>query len=172
MHGIGKAAGAPEAIEYALATIHQMAPLRGQVTAADMSDLAAYLARPDVPSPDLRVGTVGPEGGFTPAERVTFAVGPTNGSEPTATIRLANVGATAVRLRSGPAIAGPNAPRFAITATDCTVGRELAGGQGCTITVAFRPGRVGGVQTASLGVAHDWLRGGTYLALIGRAAVR
>ncbi|MBM3561338.1 MAG: hypothetical protein FJX53_15990 [Alphaproteobacteria bacterium] len=173
LHGIGRAAGMPAAIEQALATIHQMAPLRGRVTHADMADLAAYLARPDVPSPDLRTGTIGPDGGFTPTERVNFAPGTEPGAEASATIRLANAGAIAVRLGSGPILAGPDAAQFAITASDCTAGRELAFGQACSVSVAFRPrGEGGGLRTASLGMEHDWLRGGTYLALIGRSPVR
>lgn len=173
LHGIGRAAGMPSVIEQALATIHQMAPLRGRVTPVDMADLAAYLARPDVPSPDVRSGTIGPGGIFMPTARVTLAAGAAGGAEPTATVRLANTGAVAMRLHSGPTLAGPDAAQFAITASDCTAGRELAGGQSCRIYVAFQPrGAPGALRTASLGVEHDWLGGGTYLALIGRILTR
>lgn len=171
-HGIGKAAGTLSAIEYALATVHQMAPLRGRVSAVDLSDLAAYLARPNVPSPDLRVDAVGSDGAFTPTERLTFGVGPADGSDSVETVRLANGGTTVVRIRSEPALRGPEAARFAIIATDCAAGRELAGGQACTVSVAFRPDGAGRLSSASLGVEHDWLSGGTYLALIGRVVAR
>jgi len=167
LHGIGRAAGRPEVIEAAIAAIHQMAPLRGRLGRADLLDLAAYLARPDVPSPDLRPGTVGIDGVFVPGERVAFEA--TAGGTAAATVRIVNAGSIAVRLRSGPRIGGVHAGLFEIAASDCAAGLELAAGRACSITVAFRAaGPASGLRSASLDVGHDWVGGGTALALIGR----
>ena len=173
LHGIGKAAGKPSVIEEALGAIHQMAPLRGRVSTADMADLAAYLARPDVPSPDLRSGTVAADGTFMPSERVTFtALADQAGSATVATVRLVNAGAVVVRLRSGPQLAGPDAALFDIIASDCAEGRALGAGDACSVSVAFRPRGPGGLRSASLSVQHDWLRGASSLALVGRVMER
>lgn len=172
LHGIGKAANKPSVIEEALGAIHQMAPLRGRVTAADMADIAAYLARPEVPSPDLRSGTVAADGRFVPAERITFAGPSPVGSVQAATMRLLNAGSVAVRFGEAPRVSGPDAGLFEVTATDCGAERVLASGEACSVTVAFRAQGTAGLRSASLFLEHDWLRGGTALALIGRVAPR
>jgi hypothetical protein len=57
---------------------------------------------------------------------------------------------------------------FEITASDCAVGLELAAGRACSITVAFRAaGPASGLRSANLDLGHDWVGGGTALALIG-----
>lgn len=172
LHGIGRAAGRPAVIEEAIGAIHQMAPLRGRLGATDLADLAAYLARPSVPSPDLRPGTVGPDGRFLPGERVAFEAA-SAGAATAATARIVNAGSVAVRLRSGPRLAGPDAALFGVDRSDCVEGLELAPGRSCSITVAFRAsGAAPGLRSASLAVDHDWIGGGTTLALIGRSATR
>jgi hypothetical protein len=170
LHGIGKAAGNPAALDYAINAVPQMTPLRGKLSARDLEDLAAYIAQPDVPSADLRISIVAPdESPAAPvaAERLNFPPAASGAHPQPGTVRLSNLGKLNVALLSGPALAGPEAGQFEIVDSNCTAGMALPPGQFCDITVRFRPQGPSGLRSASLGVRHDWLRGGTHVALIG-----
>lgn len=169
LHGIGRAAGDPLAVEYAIGAIRQMEPLRGRVTAQDMADIAAYLAAPGVASPDLRLSSDGPAASPYSSERLEFAETVPGSASTPSTIRLSNAGGIPLRLLSAPKISGVAADDFRLIATDCHAATALASQQSCTIAVAFDP-RDGapGLRAASVGLEHDWIRGSVNVALIGR----
>jgi len=167
LHGIGKAAGNPSALDYAINAVPQMAPLRGRLSVRDLEDLAAYIAQPDVPGPDLRIFIQAADAAPVASERLNFPPGASGTPSPHGTVRLSNLGRLGVELLSAPALDGPDAGQFEIIASHCRAGMALSPAQSCDITVRFRPVGRAGLRSASLGVRHDWLRGGTHVALIG-----
>ena len=168
LHGLGKVADNPAAIEYAIGAVTQMTPLRGRLTDRDMADIAAYAAFPAVPSPDPRIMTAGPAATPYSNDRLEFFAEPEGPPSPPSSIRLTNAGALPLRLASAPVLAGPAAEQFVIAATDCSAGMTLAPQQSCAVDILFRPVGHQGLRAASLGLAHDWIRGGVNIALIGR----
>lgn len=169
LYGIGKAAGSAAAIDYAINAIPQMSPLRGRLTAQDLKDLAAYIAQPAVPSPDLRFSltTLASKGS---ADRLEFPAAAGSVTLPSSTVWLTNVGQTGALLLADPVLNGPDAAQFEIVTADCRAGIALETGQRCRVDVSFRPHGLPGLRSASLGIRHDWLRGATNIALIGRVA--
>jgi len=172
LHGIGKAAGNPAAIDYAINAIPQMSPLRGKLSARDLADLAAYIARPDVPSADLRTSIEVPGAAPAAAERLQFPPAASGTRSRPGTIRLSNLGSLSLALLSEPELNGPDAGQFEILASSCRAGMVLSPAQSCDITVQFKPRGPTGLRSASLGVSHDWLHGSTHVALIGHAVNR
>jgi cytochrome c553 len=170
LHGIGKAAGNPAALDYAINAIPQMAPLRGKLSARDLEDLAAYIANPAVASPELRIGTDGPGSSAWSVERLEFPAPGAGAASPASTIRLSNAGALPLRLQSAPTLDGPHAAEFVITESDCDAGKSLDSAQSCSIRITFQPRGPAGLRSASVGVTHDWLGGRVRIALIGRVA--
>lgn len=166
LHGLNRVAGDAEAVRYAIGAIEPMTPLRDMLSDQDMADIAAYVERPSVPSPDPRVTTSGPAAQPHASDRLEFsAPGATMG-----TIRLTNHGAVALRLDAPPELAGEHAVQFGISATSCAEGQILGQGESCTVTIVFRPEAGPGLRVAILGLAHDWVGAGENIALIGRAA--
>lgn len=166
LHGLGKAARNPAAIEYALGTVSQMAPLRGRLSTEDMADLAAYIGDPGIPSPELRLVAQDATGITAGRERLEFQA--IAGKPAEAVMTLSNGGAVPLRWLSAPSITGPHSSPFLISATDCKDGMTLAPQQSCRIQVSYRADPAGMLRTAVLGLRHDWLGGGVYVALIGR----
>ncbi len=164
LHGIGRVGDDPDRIDYAIGAVSQMTPLRGRLSRQDVVDLAAYVARPGVPSPDPRVSTSGAASlPFVP-DRLEFA-GPALGM-----VRLSNSGSAALRLDSRPALAGEHAAQFTIAEATCAAGLVLGEGESCTVTIAFAPEAGSGLRVAVLRLAHDWIGGGANVPLIGRLA--
>jgi len=168
--GLGRAANNPDAIDYAINAIPQMARSRGRYTTQDLADLAAYIGNPGVASPDLRLVTSGTAASAFTAERLDFgALAPGSVSAPS-TVRLVNVGQLPLRLVAAPALAGAEPAQFELRSTDCRSGLELQGQQGCDVALAFRPAGEPGLRAAAVGVAHDWVGGQVNVALIGQVA--
>jgi mono/diheme cytochrome c family protein len=165
--GIGRAANDPAAVERAVNAIPQMTPLRGRLTSTDYADLAAFIGRPDVPSPLLRATTSGVSA--RGAERLDFGVQPQGTQTAASRWRLSNDGALPLRLIGAPQLRGAQAGDFTIVATECTAGLQLAPGAGCSVDLAFRP-TAGGARQAAAFVAHDWVGGEVALALTGEGA--
>jgi len=163
--GIDRAANDPRLVENAVATIPQMARLRGRLTAADYADLAAFIGNPAVPSPDLRLVTITSPNG---AERVDFAPATPGGAPVTATLNVVNAGQLPLALLGGPRVDGIHAAEFSIAASDCAAGMTLAAQQSCRIDLVFTPAS-GGLRTAALRLDHDWIGGTAAVALIGTA---
>ena len=161
LHGLEKVAGNPNAIAYAIGAVQQMTPLRGRVTDADMADLAAYVANPTVASPGVQLTTVGPAASPYTSERLEFA-GPGESS-----VRVTNAGALALQFGAAPFLDGPAAADFTLVGTDCEPRAVLAPQQSCAVQIAFRPAAPG-LRIATLRFTHDWIGGGTNVALIGR----
>ncbi|MBL8692280.1 MAG: hypothetical protein JNL04_24455 [Rhodospirillaceae bacterium] len=162
LHGIGRVGDDPARIDYAIGAVTQMTPLRGRLSRQDMADLAAYVARPAVPSPEPRVSTSGAASLPYMPDRLEFA------GAATGMVRLSNAGAVALRLDARPALAGEHAPRFAIAEATCAEGLVLGEGESCTVTIAFVPDAGPGLRLAVLRLAHDWIGGATSVPLIGR----
>jgi cytochrome c553 len=169
LYGIGKAAGNAAAVDYAINAIPQMSPLRGRLTAQDLEDLAAYLEQPAVPSPDLRFSATTPVSRAS-ADRLDFPPVAAGVASPPGSVWLLNVGRIGVSLHSDPVLEGPDAALFEIVAGDCRAGTWFGPGQRCRVEVVFKPHGPPGLRSASLGIRHDWLRGATHIALIGRIA--
>jgi cytochrome c553 len=165
--GIGRAANQPAIVERAVNSIPQMTPLRGRLSATDYADLAAYIGRPDVPSPLLRATTSG--SAARGAERMDFGAQPQATQGAVSRWRLGNDGALPLRLISAPQLRGAQPGDFTIVASECTAGLELVPGAGCSVDLAFRPTASGARQAAAF-VAHDWVGGEVALALTGEGA--
>lgn len=167
LHGLGKAANNPAAIDYALNVIQQMTPLRGRVSTQDMADLAAYIGAPHTPSPDLRIETSGPAASAYTAERLEFRPGDRG------MVRFSNAGSLPLQLLSPPAISGPDADAFTLAASDCRTGMALGPGMSCTVDITFhRPASNStSLRSARLGIRHDWIRGEVAVALLGRTGI-
>ena len=168
LHGLGKAAGNPAAIEYALGSVSQMTPLRGRLSPEDIADLAAYVGDPGVPSPELRLSVQDATGITTGRERLELHAGA--GESSSGVLVLGNAGKLPLRWLSAPFINGPGGGSFHIVSTDCREGAQLASQQSCSVQISFR-GQPRALSTAALGIRHDWLGGGVYVALIGRTSV-
>lgn len=168
LHGLGKAAHNPAAIEYALGSVSQMTPLRGRLSPGDIADLAAYIGEPAVPSPELKL-SVQDAAGVTPG-RERMELHAAAGESSSGVLVLSNAGKLPLRWLSAPFINGPGSDGFHIVSTDCSEGAELAPQQNCSVQVGFR-GQPRTLSTAALGIRHDWLGVGVYVALIGRTSV-
>jgi len=164
LHGISRVGDDPALIDYAIGAVTQMTPLRGRLTAQDMADLAAYVARPGVPSPEPRVGTSGAASLPYAADRLEFT------GAATGMVRLSNAGSVALRLGASPVLAGEHAAQFTIIGTTCAPGLVLGKDEACTVTVAFNPDAGPGLRVAVLRLAHDWIGAGANVPLIGRLA--
>ena len=169
LHGIGKAAGNPQAILYALGAVQQMSVLRGRLDARDMADIAAYLDDPAVPSPRLSVSTAGSAGPQGNPGRLDFVPARRDTTPHVGTIHIGNAGSRALKVLSAPVLDGTDADWFRILDTDCRPGMILEAGEGCRINVAFRPRGVTERKVARVGLAHDWIEGGVFVVLTGRS---
>lgn len=166
---LGKAANNPAAIDYAINAVPQMARSRGRYSAQDMQDLATYIGNPSTPSPDLRLDTRGAAANPFSAERLDFGVQFIGTTASTSTVRIVNRGQVAVRVTSAATLAGPDSSQFELVASDCRSDLVLQTQQACEVSVTFRPVGLAGLRTASIAVAHDWIRAGVNVALIGTA---
>lgn len=164
---LGKAANNPAAIDYAINAVPQMARSRGRYTAKDLLDLATYIGDPSVASPDLRLQTIGAAANPFTAERLEFGSQTQGSSTPASTVRLNNVGQLALRIQDGPVLGGSDASQFELVYSDCRRDLVLQSQQSCDVSVSFRAIGPAGLRTASITVAHDWIRGGVSIALIG-----
>lgn len=172
LHGIGRAAGRPAVIEYALGSVSQMGVLRGSLSPEDVLDLAAYLQDPDVPSPQLSIKALPDENGMG-VEWLEFVADAGGRSEPRHTVQLRNVGGRPLTLAGLPRIEGASAAAFRLTNSTCRAGEQLAPGSECMATMTFTPEVFGtnpGPWTAYLVVAHDWVGAGARVAFVGRVA--
>lgn len=167
--GLGKAANNPSAIDYAINAVPQMARSRGRYSAQHLKDLATYIGNPSVASPDLRLQTRGAAANPFTAERLDFGAQSVGGTSPTSTVRIVNAGQHAIRLTSSPALTGTDSSQFEVVFSDCASDLVLQFQQGCEVSVIFRAVGEAGLRTASIQVAHDWIRGSVSVALIGTA---
>lgn len=166
LHGIGRVADDPARIDYAIGAVTQMTPLRGRLSRQDMADLAAYVARPGVASPEPCLAISGSAASPYVTDRLEFATaGATTG-----TVRLSNLGTIALRLVAGPALNGEHAAQYAIAETTCAEGLVLQKDDACMVTIAFNPEAGPGLRVAVLRLAHDWIGAGANVPLIGRLA--
>lgn len=168
LHGLGKVANNPAAIDYAIGAVQQMTPLRGQLTEQDYADIAAYVATPTVASPEPSIGARGPAASPYSRDRLEFPAAPAGSTSPPSILSLANRGQIALRISTNAVITGPDAAQFSIVATSCRADQILQAGDVCTVTIIFRPDGVQGLRTATLHIAHDWIHGGFNVPLIGR----
>jgi len=168
LHGLGKVADNPAAIDYAIGAVLQMTPLRGRLSIRDLADIAAYVATPTVGSPEPRVSARGPAASPYSSDRLEFFDVQEGSTSTPSTLSLANQGKVALRIGSGAHISGPDAAQFAITVDDCRAGQVLETGQACDVTIVFRPEGPQGLRTATLRLAHDWIHGGFNVPLLGR----
>jgi hypothetical protein len=166
LHGIGRVADDPDRIDYAIGAVTQMTPLRGRLSWQDMADIAAYVARPGVASPEPRVATSGSATLPFVTDRLEF----THAGATAGTVRLSNAGVVPLRLEAAPALAGEHAAQFAITETTCAQGLVLHKDDSCTVTVVFSPDAGPGLRVAVLRLVHDWIGAGANVPLIGRLA--
>lgn len=170
LHGLGKAANNPPAIDYALNAIQQMTPLRGRLSAQDMADIAAYIETPGIPSPEPRLANTGPAASRWSTERLEFPAARSGSMSAVSMVELTNAGTVPLQILSAPVLDGPDAAQFAIVASHCAAGMTLAARQSCSMAIAFQPRGPAGLRTASARIGHDWIRGGIHVALIGQVS--
>jgi cytochrome c553 len=152
--GIGRAANNPAIVANALNAIPQMTPLRGRLTATDITDLAAYIGNPSVPSPVLKVSTRAPSGAES-IDRIDFGAIPTGQSSARGVVRLTNDGALALVLSSNVRIVGPHAAEYKLADSRCTTA-ALGPAQSCEIGITFRPVAGGaGLRSGAAQIDHD-----------------
>ncbi len=166
---LGKAANNPAAIDYAINAVPQMARSRGRYTAQDLQDLATYIGNPSTPSPDLRLETRGAAANSFSAERLDFGGQLVGSTSPTSIVRIVNVGQLGIRILGLPTLTGTDPSQFELVSSDCSSDLVLQTLQSCDISVNFHAVGAAGLRTASIFVAHDWVRGGVNVALIGTA---
>ncbi len=169
--GLGKAANSPAAIDYAINAIPQMARARGRYSAQDLNDLAAYIGEPNVASPDVRLFTSGAAANPYTSARLEFGAIAPGARSSASKIRIVNAGQIALKITALPTLAGPDAVQFELLTTNCQAGLTLQFQQACELTIAFVPSGLPGPRSASVGIAHDWVRGADNVALIGSAAL-
>lgn len=169
LFGIGRAANDPAIIANAIASIPQMAPLRGRLATQDIADVAAYIGNPGVASPQINVITRS-TGGTTNTDRLDFGTVPTGNTSGRATVHLRNDGALPLRLISGVRIVGPQATDFTVLDATCHASSTLATTETCELGIAFRPAiGVAGMRAAAAQIDHDWVGGTAAVALLGMA---
>lgn len=162
-YAIGAAANDPGRIQRAVESIPQMSIFRGRLTAADYVDLAAYIGRPDVPSPALRATTSG-----TQSEVIAFGTLSSGSGTSSAQFRLSNTGQLALQITSVARIVGENASDFNVVSSNCA--GTLTPGTTCIIDVRFAPpAGASGERRAALQIDHDWIGGLAAVALLGGA---
>jgi hypothetical protein len=156
---IGQAANNPAKIANAIASIPQMAPLRGRLSSQDVADVASFLGNPAVPSPVLRT---------MPLDRIDYGTIASGTRSTRRTLMLSNDGALPLHLTSAARVTGPEVADFAIADSTCANAAQLAPGASCEIGVIFRP-TAAGARTAALQIDHDWVGGIAAVALLGTA---
>ncbi|WP_307729820.1 choice-of-anchor D domain-containing protein [Duganella sp. sic0402] len=128
----------------------------GKFTAAELSDLAAYIGNPNV--------TAAPAASLAPAS-LSFA-GTTVGQASAAlSTTLTNSGNAALAI-SAVSVAGANAGDFSISGGNCGAGVSVAAGASCNVQLVFRPS-AGGARNAALNFSHNATGGGSSVALSG-----
>jgi hypothetical protein len=144
----------PTIIQNAInSNIGGMALYTGRFTAAQLADIAAYIANPNIPNgPIARLS----------ATAIKFSDVLVGGSAAPIQITLANYGTTNLNITSL-AITGINATEFNFSTTCGTI---LTTGSICTVTTIFSP-KSSGLKTASLAISHDATGGISTVALTG-----
>lgn len=158
VNGILAAANNPGVISSAFAANRggMGALYNGKFSAAELSDLAAFIGNPNV--------TAAPAATLAPAS-LSFA-GTTVGQASAAlATTLTNSGNAALAI-SAVAVGGANAADFAISGGSCGAGVSVAAGASCTVQLVFRPGAAG-ARNASLNFSHNATGGGSSVALSG-----
>ncbi len=143
----------PGGIAYAIATVSQMAFLRGQLSTAQLADLAAYIANPGGVTAQPAISVSPASVDFGPV-----AVGATE----VRAITVQNTGAADLVVSS----ISTSGPPFSASAPGCAT---LAPAQSCTVNVSFAPGATGSV-TGTLTVLHNAPGSPSTVALGGRGA--
>jgi hypothetical protein len=166
LFGIGRAAGRPDVVEQAVASVPAMTPLRGRLDTEDVVDVAAYLGDPAVPSPALVL--TGPDGAPI-AGALSFgelAVG----TRVARTVIVENRGQLAMVLLGGPVVDGQDAAAFTLRDRTCAAGQSLAAGAACQLELELVADGAPGRRVARVFLEHDWVQGLAGLALIGEVA--
>jgi mono/diheme cytochrome c family protein len=143
----------PGGIAYAIATVSQMAFLRGRLSTAQLADLAAYIANPGgvTAQPAISVSPASVDFGSVAVGAIEVRA-----------ITLQNTGAADLVVSS----IGTSGPPFSVSAPGCAT---LAPAQSCTVNVRFAPGATGSV-TGTLSVLHNAAGSPSTVALGGRGA--
>ena len=140
---IKNGANNPAAIEAAInGGVSTMAFLRGKLTSAQLSDLAAYIANPSAtntaPTATLSSTNIG------------FGSVNTGRTSSEQTVTLSNTGAAALHLSA----ISINNTEFARVGGTCTPTTSLAVSASCTMNLTFTPAAAG-VRSATLSITHN-----------------
>ncbi len=155
---IRNGANNPAAITNAINSgVSVMAFLRGRLSAAQLSDLAAYIANPNstntAPVASLSSTTLG----FG-----SVNVGSSSGVQ---AVTISNTGAGTLQLSSITVTGG----EFVRSGGTCAVGTALAATTNCSIGVIFSPAATG-LRTATLSIAHNAAGSPSTVSLAGTGA--
>lgn len=140
-------------IGFAINTISQMAFLRGQTTAAQLIDIAAYIADPAsaTGTPAITLST----------SQLTFASTVVGQSSVTQQVTLTNTGTLPLNIGA----VTTTSPDFGAS-TACG---SVAVGASCAVSVTFTP-TASGARGAALNIAHNATGGSSSVALSGTGA--
>ena len=153
-------------IRGATTTIGQMKPLNGVITDVEYNHLAAYLGKTFQITPTYIAVSAAPSVSVS-ATALTFAsqkVGTTSAAQ---TVTVSNA-ASATGTLALSAIGTGGSAEFTVTGGTCAVGKAIAIGASCTVSVAFKPSAIG-ARTGTLSLAHNAAGGKTDVALSGQA---
>ncbi|MBL8309217.1 MAG: choice-of-anchor D domain-containing protein [Burkholderiales bacterium] len=133
-----------------------MAFLRGVLTSAQLSDLAAYIANP-------AAGNGSPAASVS-ATSLTYASTNVGSTAAAQTVTLSNTGTAALTL-GATTISGD----FAVSSNTCTSGSSVAAGGSCSVSVTFTP-TAAGARSGSLTIAHNATPSTSTVTLSGTGA--
>lgn len=132
-------------IATAINTQLAMAQFVGKFSAADLDDIAAYLAVPITP-PAAPIAVISPSTltfGATVVGQGSASLDATLSNTGNATLSLVSIG-----------LSGAAAGDFSISGGTCASGGELAPNASCSVSIGFKP-TVVGTRTAALNLSHN-----------------
>jgi hypothetical protein len=157
---------APAQLQGAFASVTLMGRFATDLSAADVTDLSAFLADP------LAAGLPGPQ---VSAAVANFAAQP-GSSGPALGLRLDNAGTASFVLGAVPRrLSGADAATFLVEAGSCTAGARIEPGGGCDLLLRYAPDAAvpaGTVQQAELRIEYADIARATVVALRGLAEPR
>ncbi len=154
LNRVKSAANAPAVITAATQTVPAMAFLQNRFYAAQLSDLAAFVADPRQPN-ELPVATLSPA-------TITFDPANLGTTSSVRIVTLTNTGVVPLKLSS----ITISTAEFAFAVSNCAPTVTLVPYGSCSMGIAFSPKLVG-LRTAALTLTHNGSPGNTTLILSG-----
>ena len=130
-------------------------------TAAQLADIAAYIAKPDAGPPTAPVVSVAPAA-------LTFPSTTVGQSSSAQSAVVSNTG-TAALVVASLRLSGVSSSDYSIAGGSCISGGTVAAGASCTVAVTFKPGAAG-TRSASVDIVHNAVAAVSTISLAGAGA--